>query len=70
MCLAFEIKTFACEMGLFQKAMTHKLCKYANFENGGTTIQVSILHVMLNILSISLLPWVHGTFVNFQMQKK
>ena len=42
-------------MGLFKKGMTHKLCKYANFENGGTTIQVSILHEVLDILSISLL---------------
>ena len=35
-------------MGLFQKVMTHKLCQNANFENWGTTIQVSILHVLLN----------------------
>ena len=57
-------------MGLFKKkVMTHKLCQNANFENGGTTIQVSILHVLLNILSISSLPRVHGTSVNFEMQK-
>ena len=31
-------------MGLFQKVMTHRLCQIANIENGGTTIQVSILH--------------------------
>ena len=31
------------------KVMTHKLCQNANFENGGTTIQVSTLHVLLNI---------------------
>ena len=65
MCLAF-----ACEMGLFQKAMTHKLCQNVNFENGGTTIQVSTLYVLLNILSISSLPWVHDTSVNFEMQKE
>ena len=53
MCLAFEIKRFACEMKLFEKVMTHKLCQNANFENGCTTIQVSILHVLLNVLSIS-----------------
>ena len=29
--------------------MTHKLCQNANFENGVTNIQVSILHVLLNI---------------------
>ena len=50
-------------MGLFQKVMTHKLCKNANFENGGTTIQASILHGLLNILSISSLPRVHDTSV-------
>ena len=57
-------------MGLFQKVMTDKLCQNANFENGGTTIQVSILHVLLNILSISSLPKVHDTSVNFEMQKE
>ena len=39
-------------MGLFQDLMTHKLCQNAKFEKGGTNIQVSILHVLLNILSI------------------
>ena len=36
--LAFDMKTFACKMGSFQKFMTHKSCQNANFENGGTTI--------------------------------
>ena len=44
MSLAFEMKTFACERGLFQKVMNHKLCQNANFENGGTTVQIGILH--------------------------
>ena len=57
-------------MGLFKKGMAHKLCKNANFENGGITIQVSILHVLLNILSIFSLPNVHDTSVNFEMQKE
>ena len=48
--------------------MIHKWCQNANFENGGTTIQVSILHVLLNILSISSLPRVHDTSVNFEIQ--
>ena len=56
-------------MGLFQKVMTDKLCQNANFENGSTTIQVSILHVLMNILSISSLPRVQDTSVNFEMQK-
>ena len=60
----------ACKRGLFLKVMTHKLCQNANFENGGTTIQVSILHVLLNMLSISSLPRVHDTSVNFEMQKE
>ena len=70
MCLAFEQNRFACEMGLFQKVMTHKLCQNASFENGGTTIQGGILHILLNILSISSLPKVHDTSVNFEMQKE
>ena len=49
--------------------MTHKLFQNANFENGGTAIQVSILHVLLNRLSISSLQRVHDTSVNFEMQK-
>ena len=61
MSLAFEMKTFLCERGLFQKVMTHKLCQNANIENGGTTIQIGTLHVLLNILSISLLSRVHDT---------
>ena len=57
-------------MGLFQKVMTRKLCQNANFENGGTTIQVNILHVLWNILSISSLPSVHDMSVNWEMQKR
>ena len=56
-------------MGLFQKVITHKLCQNAIFENDGTTIQVSILHELLNILSISSLPRIHDTSVNFKKQK-
>ena len=33
--------------------MTYKLCQNANFENGGTTIQMGILHVLLNMLPTS-----------------
>ena len=57
-------------MGLFQKVMTRKLCQNENFENGGTTIQVNILHVLWNILSISSLPRVHDMSVNLEMQKR
>ena len=69
MSLAFEMNSFECERGLFQKLMTHKLCQNVNFENGGTTIQICILHVMLNILSKSLLFRVHGTSGYFEVQK-
>ena len=50
--------------------MTHKLCQNANFENGGTPIQDSIRHVLLNILSKASLSRVHGTFVYFELHKK
>ena len=56
--------------GYLKKVMTYKLCQNANFENGSTTFQVSILHVLLNNLSISPLPKVHDTSVNFEMQKE
>ena len=53
MCLAFEKKnSFACEMGLFQNAMTHKLCQNANFENGGTTIQIRNMHTVDHFVNI------------------
>ena len=68
MSLAFEMKT--CERGLLRKGMTHNLCQNVNFENGGTTIQLDILHVLLNILSISLLSKVHETSGYFEMQKE
>ena len=57
-------------MGLFKKIMTHKLCQNASFENGGTAIQVNILRVLLNILSIASLSRVHGMSVNFEMQNR
>ena len=63
MSLAFEMKTFrplyiifqAClllndviQIGLFQKVMTYKLGQNANFKNGGTTIQMDILHFVID----------------------
>ena len=50
--------------------MSHKLCQNANFENGGTIIQIDILHVLLNILSIFLLSRVHDTSYYFDMRKR
>ena len=67
--LASEMKSFARESGLFPKCMTYKLCHNANLKNGGTTIQMGILHVLLNILPITLLPRVHDTSGYFEMQK-
>ena len=57
------------EGGLIQKVTTRKLCQNANFENGGTTIQIGILLVLLNILSNFLLSRVHDTSCYFEMQK-
>ena len=70
--LTFEMKNtmFACESGLFQKDTTHKWSQNAKFENGGNTIQMGILHVLLNILSISLLSRVNDTSGYFEMQKE
>ena len=69
MSLAFEMKTYARKSGLFQKVMTYELGQNANFKNGGTTIQMGILHVLLNMLSISLLSRVHDTFCYFEVKK-
>ena len=55
--------------GYFKKVTTRKSCQNANFENGGTTIQINILHALLNILSNSLLFRVHDTSGYFEMQK-
>ena len=44
--------------------MTHKLCQNANFENGGTTIQIGILHVLLKISSVSLLFRVNDVWLS------
>ena len=52
--------------GYLKKVTTHELCQNANFENGGTTIQIDILHVVINILSISLLSRVHDTSGYFE----
>ena len=41
--------------------MTYDLGQNANLKNGGSTIQMGILHVLLNMLSISLLSRVHDT---------
>ena len=57
------------ESGLFQKVMTYKLGQNANFKNGGTTNQMGILHVLLNMLSISSLPRVHDMCGYFEVQK-
>ena len=67
MSLALKWKRFARENGLFQKVMAYKFCQNANFKNGGTTIQIGILHVLLSILPISLLSRVHDKFEYFEM---
>ena len=57
-------------MGVFRKVNTHKLCQNANFENGGTTIQIGTLHALLKILSISLLSKVHVMSWLFRESKR
>ena len=70
MSLAFFLeKSFACERGLSKKVMT-QIVPNATFENGVTTNRVGILHVLLNILLISLLSGVHDTSGYFEMQKE
>ena len=49
--------------------MAYKLCQNANFKNGGTTIKMGILHVLLIMLPISLLSRVHDTSDNFRSKK-
>ena len=64
------MKCFACESGFFQKVKIRKSCQNANFENGGTTVEMDILCVLLNILSISLLSRVYGMSGYYKMQKQ
>ena len=56
-------------MCYFKKSRLTNCAKMRNFENGGAAIQIGILHVLLNILSISLLSWVHDTLGYFEIQK-
>ena len=49
--------------------MTQTLCQNTNFENGGTTFQIGILHALLNILSIALLSIVHDMSGYFEMRQ-
>ena len=54
--------------GYFKKSRLVAIVQNENFENGGTTIQISILHALINILSISLLSRVYDTSGYFDMQ--
>ena len=69
MSLAFEMKTFCVWKGAIPKSHDSQIVPKCEFENGGTTIQIGILHVLLNILSISLLSRVHDTSGYFEIQK-
>ena len=70
MSLSFEMKTCCMLKGVISKSHDSQIVPNANFENGGTTIQISTLHVLLNISSISLLTRVHDTFGYIEMQKE
>ena len=54
--------------GFFKKSRQVEIVQNENFENGGTTIPISILHALINILSISLLSRVYDTSGYFEMQ--
>ena len=63
------MKTFCVWKVVISKSHDSQLCQNANFENGGNTIQIGILHVLINILSKSLLSRVHDMSGYFEMQK-
>ena len=54
-----------CESGL----LTNKWCQNGNFDNRVTPIQIGILHVLKNILSITLLSRVHDMSGYFEMKR-
>ena len=64
--LAIEIKTFCGGKWVIPKRHVSHI---ANFENGGTNIQMGILQVLLNILSIALLSKVIDMYCYFGMRK-
>ena len=70
MSLNFEGESFAYERKLFQKVMTHKSCQNAIFKNGCSAIQMGILRVLFNMLSISLLSRVHNMSGYSKIQKE
>ena len=70
MCLAFEMKTFRVWNGFISISHDSQIVAKWEFWKWGYHYQVSILHVLLNILSISSLPRVHDTSVNLEMQKE
>ena len=55
--------------GYFKKSCLTNCAKNANFENGGTTTQIGILHVLLNMFSMSLLSRLQDTSGYFEMQQ-
>ena len=60
-------------MGYFNKSSftnCHKMVNFLNFENGGTDIQKNMMHVLVNILSILLLPGVDDIFGYFRTKKR
>ena len=67
MSLAFEIKTFSLCKEVILKSHDSQIVPKSEFKNGRTTILISTLRVLLNILSISLLSRVHDTFGYFEM---
>ena len=69
---ADEMKMFSNKSGLFLKVRFHKLSQnaiFSEFENGIIDIQRDMMYVLLNILSIMLLPRVEDMSGYFRMQK-
>ena len=55
--------------GYFKKSRLTNCAKMRILKKGGTTIQISMVHVLINFISISLLSMVHETSCYFEMQK-
>ena len=65
------MKTFSLRKEVISKSDDSQIVdQNANFENGGTTTQISTLCVLLNPFSISSLSRIHDTSGYFEMEKE
>ena len=70
MSLAFEMKVFCVWKWFISQGHGSQSVPKCEFENGCTTVQMSIMHGILNILSLSLLPWEYDTSGYVEVQKQ